>query len=43
MDNKDFWKVYHEHLEMVAELAGKADIDGGTCLVELHISSFIHL
>lgn len=24
MDNKDFWKVYHEHLEMVAGLAGKS-------------------
>lgn len=24
MDNKDFWMVYHEHLEMVAGLAGKA-------------------
>lgn len=24
MDNKDFWIVYHEHLEMVAGLAGKA-------------------
>lgn len=23
MDNKDFWKVYHEHLEMVAGIAGK--------------------
>ncbi|KAM6895649.1 small subunit processome component 20 homolog [Xenentodon cancila] len=23
MDNKDFWRVYHEHLEMVAELAEK--------------------
>ncbi|XP_072235229.1 small subunit processome component 20 homolog [Leuresthes tenuis] len=23
MDNKDFWGVYHEHLEMVAELAEK--------------------
>ncbi|KAM9334967.1 small subunit processome component 20 homolog [Symphorus nematophorus] len=23
MDNKDFWKVYHEHLEMVAGLAEK--------------------
>lgn len=23
MDNKDFWRVYHEHLEMVAGLAGK--------------------
>lgn len=23
MDNKDFWGVYHEHLEMVAGLAGK--------------------
>lgn len=22
MDNKDFWKVYYEHLEMVAGLAG---------------------
>jgi len=24
MDNKDFWRVYHEHLEMVAGIAGKA-------------------
>lgn len=24
MDNKDFWKVYYEHLEMVAGLAGKS-------------------
>uniref|UniRef100_A0A4W6DX43 UTP20 small subunit processome component n=1 Tax=Lates calcarifer TaxID=8187 RepID=A0A4W6DX43_LATCA len=24
MDNKNFWTVYHEHLEMVAGLAGKA-------------------
>lgn len=23
MGNKDFWRVYHEHLEMVAGLAGK--------------------
>ncbi|KAM3588219.1 uncharacterized protein V6R79_024222 [Siganus canaliculatus] len=23
MDNKDFWRVYHEHLEMVADLAEK--------------------
>lgn len=24
MDNKDFWKVYYEHLEMVAGLAGRS-------------------
>lgn len=23
MENKDFWGVYYEHLEMVAELAGE--------------------
>lgn len=23
MDNKDFWVIYYEHLEMVAGLAGK--------------------
>ena len=23
MDNKEFWKVYYEHLEMVAGLAGE--------------------
>jgi len=28
MDNKDFWSVYHEHLEMVAELAGEGGLPG---------------
>lgn len=23
MDNRDFWKIYYEHLELVAGLAGK--------------------
>uniref|UniRef100_A0A667ZW64 UTP20 small subunit processome component n=1 Tax=Myripristis murdjan TaxID=586833 RepID=A0A667ZW64_9TELE len=29
MDNKDFWRVYHEHLEMVAGLAEKELQEGG--------------
>nr|XP_046234375.1 small subunit processome component 20 homolog isoform X2 [Scatophagus argus] len=28
MDNKDFWRVYYEHLEMVAGLAEKEQEDG---------------
>lgn len=29
MDNKDFWRVFHEHLEMVAGLAGEEPTPGG--------------
>lgn len=28
MDNKAFWRVYYEHLEMVAGLAGRTKLAG---------------
>lgn len=31
MDNKSFWKVYYEHLEMVAGLAGEFSLSLLTC------------
>uniref|UniRef100_A0A8C9YSM5 UTP20 small subunit processome component n=1 Tax=Sander lucioperca TaxID=283035 RepID=A0A8C9YSM5_SANLU len=34
MDNKDFWRVYHEQLEMVAGLAGKAACCPGCDVIE---------